>query len=43
MNFKILLKMFCKRAAMGDKRCVWNLEHDKGTTCTLTLTRILIR
>lgn len=41
--FKILLKMFCKTAAMEDKRCGWNLKHNKGTTFTLTLTRVSIR
>ena len=35
--------MFCKTAAMEDKRCGWNLKHNKGTTFTLTLTRVSIR
>ena len=42
-NFRIMLKMFCKRAAMEDKRCGWNLKHNRGTTFTLTLTRVSIR
>ena len=43
INFKLLLKMFCKTATIGDNKYIWNLEHHKGTTFTLTLPRISTR
>ena len=35
--------MFFETATMEDKRCAWNLKRNKGTTFTLTLTRVSIR
>ena len=33
----MLLKIFCKIAAVGDIKCFYNSEYHKGTTRTLKL------